>query len=72
MLFRSPNKIKVVKNVENFSQNDLVDSWKEFQWIWFPVGGSDSPILSSIIRENKALLYKLENRDGDSFILIPN
>ena len=67
-----PNKIKIVKNVENYSPKDFFDSWKEFQWIWFPVGWSDSPILSSIIRENKSSLYKLEIRDADSFILIPN
>ena len=68
----APNKIKIVKNVVNYSPNDFLDSWKEFQWIWFPVGWSDSPTLSIIIPENKASLYKLENRDGDSFILIPN
>ena len=68
----TPNKIKIVKNVVNYSPNDFHDSWKEFQWIWFPGGWSDSPTFFSIIRENKSLLYKLEIRDGDSFILIPN
>ena len=67
-----PNKIKIVKNVENYSPNDFLDSWKEFQWIWFPGGWSDSPTFLSLMPENQSLLYKLEFRDGDSFILIPN
>ena len=66
-----PNKIKIVKNVENYSPNDFFDSWKEFQWIWFPDGWSDSLTFSRILGKNKAFLYKLDNRDGAIFF-IPN